>query len=44
MRFRTAEQYAQVKELAKIAGISLNEYILRKLEGPKLDISRRQVK
>jgi len=42
-RFRTELQKQQVAEEAKRAGVSLNEYILRKIEGPKLDISRRKI-
>ncbi len=44
LRFRDEAQFERVQEEAARAEISLNEYILRKIEGPKLDISRRQVK
>jgi len=44
LRFRDEKQFEQVQQEAERAEISLNEYILRKIEGPKLDISRRQVK
>jgi predicted HicB family RNase H-like nuclease len=42
-RFRDEPQKQRFAEEAKRAGVSLNEYILRKLEGPKLDISRRKI-
>ncbi len=44
LRFRDVAQKEKFEQEAKVAGVALNEYILRKLEGPKLDISRRQVK
>jgi predicted HicB family RNase H-like nuclease len=43
LRFRDAQQQAQIQAEAERAGMSLNEYILRKIEGPKLDISRRKI-
>lgn len=44
LRFRDEAQHERFREAAERAGVSLNEWILRKLEGPKLDLSRRQVK
>ncbi len=41
-RFRDEEQWEKCKAEAERAGLSLNEYICRRLEGPKLDISRRK--
>lgn len=43
LRFRDKIQRDMVLAYAKRAGVSLNEYILRKVEGPKLDISRRKI-
>jgi len=43
LRFRDAAQHERIRKEAEVAGVSLNEYILRKLESPKLDISRRKV-
>lgn len=43
LRFRDEAQKEQVEAEARRAEVSLNEYILRKVEGPKLDISRRKV-
>lgn len=43
LRFRDDKQHELIRELARAAGVSLNEYILRKLEGPALDISKRKV-
>ncbi len=43
LRFRDQAQHERLKDEAEAAGMSLNEYILRKLEGQKLDLSRRKV-
>lgn len=43
LRYRDREQLERLRKEAEVAGVSLNEYILRKLEGPSLDLSRRKV-
>jgi predicted HicB family RNase H-like nuclease len=43
LRFRDQAQHERIRKEAEVAGVSLNEYILRKLESPKLDLSRRKV-
>ena len=43
LRFRDAEQFERLKAEAVRSKVSLNEYLLARVESPKLDISRRKV-
>jgi predicted HicB family RNase H-like nuclease len=36
LRFRDAEQFMEVQELAKKSGISMNEWLIRKIEATKV--------
>ncbi len=43
MNHRPTIQFRFRTEAHKRAGMSLNEYILRKIEGPRLDLSKRKI-